>query len=402
MSGPVRALVGAQVISSLGSLMTVVALPWIVLETSGSATRMTVVLAAESAPLFLLGPASARLVARHGAWRALVACDAWWAVAVGSIPLLHALGLLSFPLLVALAFLSGVPWAASSGSQSALVMGLLSGDVRRVAEANAVLQTLSRLTYFVGPALGGLVLAAFGAPTVLWLDAGTFVVSLLIVACLVPRVGRAAGDARAGERQAGWRFLRRDPWMRPVTAAQALSQGAYMAMTAAIPVLAFTAYDRDAALAGTLLALWGGGAMLGSLLALRLVRTASLSRLGGLAWVCQALPLWALVVSRSPSVAAVALALSGFANGVRVPPIAALTLERVPPRICAETMTVASSLILGTGFLALLAAGPALEHGGPALAWTGIAVVQSVAAVLFARTAPLARSERPLPSWPQV
>ena len=141
-----------------------------------------------------------------------------------------------------------------------------------------------------------------------------------------------------------------------------------MAMTAAIPVLAFTAHDRDPALAGALLALWGGGAMLGSLLAIRLVRTASLHRLGALAWAGQALPLWALVASRSPLVAAVALGASGLANGVRVPPISALTLQRVPPRICAETMTVASSVILGTGFVGLLAAGLALEHADPALA----------------------------------
>jgi fucose permease len=188
--------------------------------------------------------------------------------------------------------------------------------------------------------------------------------------------------------------------MRPVTAAQALSQGAFTAMTAAIPVLAFSGHDRDAALAGTLLALWGGGAMVGSLLALRLVRTASLHHLGALAWAWQALPLWALAVSRSPLVAAVALGASGLANGVRVPPISALTLQRVPQRIRAEAMTAASSVVLGAGFLGLLAAGPALEHADPSLAWVGIAAVQSLAALLFARSALLVAAERPLPSWP--
>ena len=117
MTPAVRALVGAQVVSSLGSLMTAVALPWLVLETTGSATRMSVVLAAESAPLLLLGVPSARFVARHGPWRALVACDAVWVVTTAAIPLLQLLGALSFAL-VALAFLSGVPWAASLGSQS--------------------------------------------------------------------------------------------------------------------------------------------------------------------------------------------------------------------------------------------------------------------------------------------
>jgi len=395
----VRALVGAQVVSSLGSLMTAVALPWLVLETTGSATRMSVVLAAESAPLLLLGVPSARLVARHGPWRALVACDAVWVVATAAIPLLHLLGALSFPLLLALAFVSGVPWAASFGSQSAMVSVLLGDDVRRVAGANALLQALTRLTYFVGPAIGGVVLATLGAPAVLWLDAASFLVSLLIVLFVVPPVGPGAGEP-AGSRPAGWRFVRRDRWMRPVTAAQALSQAAFAAMTAAVPVLAFSGHHRDAALAGTLLALWGGGAMLGSLLALRLVRTASLPRLGALAWTWQALPLWAVAASRSPLVAAVALGASGLANGLRVPPISALTLQRVPERIRAEAMTAASSVILGAGFVGLLAAGPALEHGDPALAWVGIAAVQSVAALLFARSALLVGSERPLPSWP--
>ena len=44
---PLLALIAAELISSLGSLMTVVALPWFVLETTGSPVRMSIVLAAE-------------------------------------------------------------------------------------------------------------------------------------------------------------------------------------------------------------------------------------------------------------------------------------------------------------------------------------------------------------------
>jgi hypothetical protein len=49
--------------------------------------------------------------------------------------------------------------------------------------------------------------------------------------------------AYAVNRDGAWSFIRRDAWMRPITIAQALSQGAFMAMTAAIPVLAFEAYS---------------------------------------------------------------------------------------------------------------------------------------------------------------
>ena len=54
---------------SLGSLMTVVALPWVVLETTGSAARMSVVLAAELGAAAAAERPEARFVARHGPWR---------------------------------------------------------------------------------------------------------------------------------------------------------------------------------------------------------------------------------------------------------------------------------------------------------------------------------------------
>ena len=293
---PLQALIAAELISSLGSLMTVVALPWFVLDTTGSPVRMSSVLAAESAALLLVGIPSSRLVARIGSRRALIVCDAVWAPVIALIPILHFAGALTFPMLVVLSFLAGVPWAAHSGSQSAVVPDLLGEDVGRVAQANALLQTLSRLAYFAGPALGGVLLAAFGAPTVLLIDAGSFVVSLLLVAAFIPAAEmRAAPVTISG----GWRFIRRDAWMRPLTAAQALSQAAFMGMTAAIPVLAFATYDRNAKLAGLLLGVWGGGAMVGSMLAMRLVRWRDPYRLGTVAWTLQALPLWAILVSRS-------------------------------------------------------------------------------------------------------
>jgi len=386
MRRPLIALIAAESISSLGSLMGAVALPWFVLETTGSPARMAVVLAAESAPLIVIGIPSSRLVARLGARRALVLCDAIWAPTTALVPVLHFAGLLTFPLLITVAFLTGVPWAAHVGAQNAIVPELLGEAIGRVAQANAALQTLSRLAYFAGPALGGVLLSAFGAPTVLLLDAASFAVSLLIVAAFVPRMTPHAHRDESAV-NGGWQFLKSDAWMRPVTAAQALSQGAFMAMTAAIPVLAFATYDHNAKLAGALLAIWGGGAMLGGIAAYRLVTTANPYRLGAGAWAMQALPLWAIAATTSPPVAAIALGASGLANGIRVPPIAGLTASRIPAPIRAETMTVASTLVLSAGFIALLAAGPALDNLSIGIIWALIAALQTLAAVIFAGVA---------------
>ncbi|MGH2804027.1 MAG: MFS transporter [Thermoleophilaceae bacterium] len=383
------ALIAAEVISSFGSLMTVVALPWFVLTTSGSPERMGFVLAAEAAPLALLGIPSGRLAGRLGARRTLLLCDALWVPVVAAIPVLHFAGALSFPLLLGLAFLSGVPWAARYGSQGALLPEILGEDPAHVAQANAVFQTLSRLTYFLGPAVGGLLLAAVGAPTVLLVDAATFAVSFVVVAAFV-RPG-AVTDAPSKRPPSavtgGLRFIRGDAVLRQLTVAQGLSQAAFMAMTAAVPVLAFAAYDRNARLAGIMLGVWGAGAMIGGILAFRLVRSRTALRLGAVAWSVQAMPLWLLVITPGPAIALAALAISGVGNGVRVPPIVGVTTSRIPQELRAETLTVSSAIVLTGGFVALLFVGPALDSFGPEAVFGAVAGVQTLAAGLVLKLA---------------
>jgi MFS family permease len=383
------ALIAAEVISSFGSLMTLVALPWFVLETTGSPEKMGVVLAAEAAPLVLFAIPSGRLAGRLGPRRTLLLCDAFWVPVVAAIPVLHLAGALSFTSLIGLSFLAGVPWAARYGSQGALVPELVGEDPARVSQANAVFQTLSRLTYFAGPAAGGFLLAGIGAPNVLLIDAASFAVSFIIVAALVtPSRSTPAPPERApGMGAGGLRFLRRDAVLGPITVAQILSQGAFMAMIAAVPVLAFAAYDRNPELAGILIAAWGAGAMVGSALAFRLVRSHPPLRLGALAWTLQAVPLWLMVMAPSPAIAITALALSGLGNGIRVPPIVGATTSRIPQPLRAETLTVSSALVLGGGLLALVLIGPALEGLGAEAAFGAIAAAQTLAAGLALKVA---------------
>ncbi len=385
------ALVAAEVISSLGTLMTVVALPWFVLETTGSPQRMTVVLAAEAAPLALLALVSGRIATRLGARRTMLVCDALWVPATAAIPLLHAAGALSFGLLVALAFVCGIPAGAHFGAQSAIVPELLGEETAGVARVNALFQTASRLTYFVGPAVGGVLLAAAGAPFVMLVDAATFAVSFVLVAVFVrprPAAAAAGGAGEAVPRLAdGLALLRRDAVLRPLTFAQFLSQAAFMAMNAAVPVLAFTEYGRDATLAGVLLGAWGGGAMLGGIVAFRIVDAHDPLRLGALAWALQAAPLWLLAAAPAPAVAVAALALSGLGNGIRVPPLFGVMTIRIPAPVRAGTMTVSYSFVFASGFLALLAAGPLLDRVGAAPVFAAVATAQTLAALVVGRVA---------------
>ena len=100
---PLRALLAAEIVSTTGSQMTWLALPWFVLVTSGSATRMSFVVAAELLGLGLLGLPGGKLLARLGARQTMLLSDGARAPLMLLVPLLHWGGVLSFPGLLAIA-----------------------------------------------------------------------------------------------------------------------------------------------------------------------------------------------------------------------------------------------------------------------------------------------------------
>src|SRR5262245_58644230 len=87
-----RSLLGlltAELVSLTGSSMTFVALPWFVLATTGSTAKMGWVLAAEMLPIAIFGIPAGSLIARLGAKRTKLVCDAARGPPVFAIHNLH-------------------------------------------------------------------------------------------------------------------------------------------------------------------------------------------------------------------------------------------------------------------------------------------------------------------------
>jgi predicted MFS family arabinose efflux permease len=371
----------AEVISATGSQMTALALPWFVLTTTGSASRMALVVAAEVLPWALLGVPAGAVAARLGPRRTLVACSLIWAPLIALISVLHYAGALTFGLLLAIAALTGALWPAYLASQQALLPSVVGEDRNALAQASALLFGAMRTTYMLGPALAGLLIAVWGAPTVLLIDAASFVVAAALVLAFVPTTERAPDVPGYEGMLAGLRFLVRDPFLRPLTAAQVLSQTAFQALVIALPVLAFVHYGESPGIAGLLLGAWGGGALAGSALSYVTTPRWDLRRTGDAAWVLQALPLWLLAGSMPAAVAAALLAASGVGNGFRVPAMQSLALLRTPAALRPQTGAVGSSLAMLGGVLALAVAGPVLEESGTRPVLFAVAVLSTLAAV---------------------
>jgi MFS family permease len=106
--GPLFALLAANAVSMSGNVAALVAIPWFVLQTTGSAARTGVIAAAGLVPVVISGLMGGALVDRLGYRRTSVLADLASSGAVAAIPLLHLTIGLEFWQLVVLVFLGGL------------------------------------------------------------------------------------------------------------------------------------------------------------------------------------------------------------------------------------------------------------------------------------------------------
>jgi MFS family permease len=163
-------LLVAEVISSTGTQMTWVALPWFVLRTTGSAERMTWVMIAEIVPIAVVGFWGGAIAARIGTRRTMLTCDVLRVPLFAAVPVLHSAGMLPFPVLLALVAASGVFLAPYAAVQRSVVPELIGEEQADVASASALFQAANRTTIFLGPPLAGVLIAIVGASDILYID----------------------------------------------------------------------------------------------------------------------------------------------------------------------------------------------------------------------------------------
>jgi MFS family permease len=377
-------LLARDVVSLAGSQMTWVAIPWFVLTTTGSPTRMTIVLAVESASLAAFGFFGSNIASKLGARRTMLISDAARAPLIALIPLLHALDLLSFGLLLALVAATGAFIAPSFASKSSILPDLVGEDEGVLAEANALLQAANRLAMILGPPLGGALIGVMGATNVLVVDAATFVAGFLLVATLVRGGGGAVVDTdETRGLTAGLRFILRDPLLRGWTFAVVVSDATWLALFAVMPVLVLQRYGADPQVLGWIWGAWGAGAVAGSVIAFRIVSRIDRLLVASVGEIGMTAPLW-LLLADQPALAVVAtMFVSGLANGIINAPIHAIVQLRTPRALRAKvwSVVIVMTAILGPPLLA--ATGPALEWAGLRPTLVVLLGLQSLAVVAF-------------------
>lgn len=397
-SGPLRALLAAEVISTTGMQMTWLALPWFVLITTGSPAQMTGVMAAELIGFALAGLPAGPLIQRLGARRTMLWADALRVPLMLLVPALHWSGHLVYAELIVLALALGVVGAPYFTAQRVILPELLGEDETRMSQAQALFQGAIRVTLLLGPPLGGVLIGVLDAASVLVVDAATYVVSFLLLALFVPGRDGSPEAEEARGLLAGLRFLRREPLLRVWIPLFVVGDAGWQAFFAAVPVVTVERFGADAKVAGVLFAAFGAGALVGNFASFRFLS----KRVEGLRLIAfsvpfQALPLWILPLDVGAATMFCAVLASGIANGVCNPSIHALWTLRIPAAMRPKAMA-ASGTIWALGMpVGLLVAGPVLSLFGARPVLVGFAVVQTVCMFAVAAVS-LSVSRSPLPA----
>ncbi|MGH8980075.1 MAG: MFS transporter [Acidimicrobiales bacterium] len=215
---PLAGLLTAVGISTLGTRMTFLAVPWLVLTTTGSAALTGIVAFAEMAPYVGVQALGGPLIDRVGAKRTSVVTDLIAGAALGAVPVLLHLGLLSIPALGGLVALGGAVRGAGDAARDVLVPGASEIAGTTLERSSGLYDGVNRLAGLAGLPAAGALVSLMSAGNVLALDAASFIVSAVLVFAAVPVAAQPTrAPATTEERESyvtslreGLRYLRSD------------------------------------------------------------------------------------------------------------------------------------------------------------------------------------------------
>lgn len=355
------------------------------LELTGSPTFLGLVLFAQLGPMLMLsvvGGALADVVDRR---HLLLAAQTEQMLATAALAILVSRGDPSEAALLGVVALIGVGSAFHMPTYSAVLPALVGrSDLAGAVALNSTQMNVARV---VGPALGGVAFAAFGAAAVFGLNALTYLFAIAaLVIVRIPKVELEAGAATGWRRlMGGFAVARRDPVVRRCLVTMAAFAFLCLPFIGQMPTLAARnlGIDPSSAAYGLLYTCFGLGAIVGAAsIGTVLARHAKepLVRLGLLGFAAS-LAVFALL--RSPVMAYPVAVVVGFVYFATVTSLSIVLQQRLADSVRGRVMALWTMAFGGVIPLGHLVAGPLVERTSISLVM-GYGVVAAFALAVYA------------------
>jgi len=346
-----RRLALSYAVNELGDWLGIVALSVLVYELTESALATTALFLGTGFLPALLTPILVARLERPAPRYVLPTVYAGEAAAFGALALLadH----FSLAAVVAVATLDGA-LALSARALTRAVAAAMLQEEGELRAGNAILNIAFTGGAAIGPAIAGVVVAAFGVQSALLLDAASFyaIAWILFTGGHLPQAEPEPGHLRERLR-AGIAYIRGHPTLRRLLAAQA---AAFVFFAAVLPVEVI--YAKETLEAGDtgyglLLGSWGAGMVSGSVVFAAL-RRAALPTLIFFSTLAIGLGYLAMAAAPTLAVACAAAALGGAGNGVQWVALVSAVQDLTKPSMQARVMSVLESsgaAMPGVGFV---------------------------------------------------
>jgi MFS family permease len=359
--GSFRLLFLATLESGLGTWMATIALTADVTARTDSPWWVSALFVVTFLPSIVVGLLLGPLVDRLSRKRLVIAADLVRLVA-------FVLAAFSGSALevVALAAVAGI---ANSFFRPAVLAGVPNlVDEDDLVQGTSLLQATDWASTAIGPVLGGLLVSASGVHLVYWINAGTFLVSALLLVRIPARLLQSEQAITRGH----WRDLadglavfRRSMALLTVLVAFSFAMVEAGLINVSEIFLAEHALHRGAFGYGLLWTATGIGLVAGSLLSGELLEQRDVRTLYPLVFVVWAAGVLGAGVSPDIWVAALAMVLSGFGNGVAFPLTVVIVQRATSDAVRGRAFTLiisAHNAVLG---VSMVAAGAFTEAAGP-------------------------------------
>jgi MFS family permease len=370
-----------QTLSGLGSQISFVAYPLLVLALTGSPAKAGVVGFAKTVPFALLALPAGALADRVNRKKLMVACDGVRALALASIPIALANGGVPYTLIVAVAFIDGSGYVVSQVAER----GALRQLVPREQLGEAVARNESRMfaAMLAGPPLGGLL---FGiARSVPFLtDAASYAASTTSMLLIKASFQESRAESERRGLADGLRWLWRERFFRSCALLFAAGNPLFTALYLLIVVLA-RQHHASSALVGVMLGIAAAGGLLGALLAPTLQRRVSIRTvlIGESCVMALVLPL--LLLTREAVLLGLIVAAAEFLTPVTNSIVVSYRVALAPDRLQGRVQAAATLLSSSATWLGPLAVGFMLQNTGASttiLGTCGWALLLAAAAIL--------------------
>lgn len=348
---PVVALAAGTVASIGGTRLSAIAIPWLVLTSTGDPVLTGVVGMAELLPYVAAKAFCGPLIDRTGARRVAIWSDGLSAIAVAFVSLLFWIGLLSVWLLLPAVVLIGILRAPSDAAKQALVPSVASMGKMPLERATGILGASDRLAGTLGAAGGGALIALIGAAPALLANALAFLLSSLVVGLGIPRP-TVAGTPKPNtsatylhDLAAGWSALRSEPILVTLVLMIAITNLFDQAYAMVLLPVWVRSSGLDVTWVGIFLATFSGAAVAGAAMAAAFSERLPRMLVYTTGFLCAGpAPMAALALDPGLHGILMVLLTGGFAAGFINPIIGAILFERIPAALVGRVIALVGAL----------------------------------------------------------